>query len=194
MQDFLTGDDFYKKKFSNISLSGKALKGKEFENCIFDKCKFIDVSFNKCRFIECVFKNCLLSAIKPYGSTFNEIKFVDCKVIGVDWTKASRVLFLSFLRCNISYSNFSYLAFSKFKAKKCVAKEVSFIGSGLSGAVLTKTDFGKSRFNNTDLTGADFRKAYNYFIDIRFNKLKGARFSLPEASNLLKSLDLIIED
>jgi hypothetical protein len=44
------------------------------------------------------------------------------------------------------------------------------------------------------LTKADFRKAFNYGIDFKFNNLKKAKFSLPEAIALLTSLDIILDN
>jgi hypothetical protein len=41
--------------------------------------------------------------------------------------------------------------------------------------------------------GADFREAFNYDIDFKFNKLAKAKFSIPEALSLLNSLDIILE-
>jgi uncharacterized protein YjbI with pentapeptide repeats len=48
-------------------------------------------------------------------------------------------------------------------------------------------------FGNTDLSKANLSKAYNYHIDASQNKLKGTRFSLPEAMSLLYSLEIILE-
>ena len=44
----------------------------------------------------------------------------------------------------------------------------------------------------TDLTGADFRDAKNYVIHPALNKLSKARFSLPDAMNLLYCMDIEI--
>ena len=54
-------------------------------------------------------------------------------------------------------------------------------------------DFERSRFSKTNLSGADFRGARNYYIDVRNNNVKKARFALPEAMSLLGSFEVIIE-
>jgi hypothetical protein len=46
-----------------------------------------------------------------------------------------------------------------------------------------------SRFLHTTLTGAS-----NYAIAANLNTLKGTKFSLPEAMNLLHSLDIVVTD
>ena len=61
--------------------------------------------------------------------------------------------------------------------------KADFTGSGLRGTV----------FNQADLREADFRGAVDYVIDVRSSKLSKAKFSSPEALNLLYSLGIIIE-
>lgn len=63
---------------------------------------------------------------------------------------------------------------------------------------LVESSFNQTKFDNTqimncDLRKADFRNASGYYIDLEFNKIKGAKFTYPEVSNLLNSLDIIIE-
>ncbi|MFC1711824.1 pentapeptide repeat-containing protein [Patescibacteria group bacterium] len=194
MTKLFSKKDYFQEKFQDLFLEKKKIKAKVFEKCEFIKCKFIDCIFDDCQFLNCNFKDCLISAAKPFNSSFLEVKFLDSKVIGFDWTKAKSILFLSFLRCNISYSNFSQLDLEELKVKECVAKEVDFVETNLKNSVFTKTDLLKTRFIQSDLSFADFRKAYNYMLDFRQNKLKKAKFSLPEASNLLRCLDIILED
>lgn len=185
---------FYKKTLKGLIYINQKIKNKEFENCTFEKCRFIECIFENCRFIDCSFLECSISANKPYNSQFTNTSFKDSKIMGFDWTKAKSIYFLSFERCDISYSNFSFLKLPNLKLCECVAKEVNFNEADLTNGVFTKTDFTNTIFSHTNLTKADFRKAFNYGIDINFNILKRAKFSLPEAASLLKSLDIILED
>ena len=50
----------------------------------------------------------------------------------------------------------------------------------------------KNRYN-CDLHGADFRGALNYVLNPTDNQLEKARFSLPEAMNLLKGCGSVLE-
>lgn len=43
------------------------------------------------------------------------------------------------------------------------------------------------------MEGADFRGAVEYIIDIKSNRLKGAKFSFPEVVNLLGALEIVID-
>ena len=184
---------YYKEKLTRLSLAKEHIQLKEFEECEFDFCSFIDCIFEKCKFLDCKFNNCILSAINPLNSRFQEVKFLQCKVIGFDWTKSEHLEDLDFSNCQINYSNFKLLKLPKIKIVNCEAKEVYFNEADLSYGNFKNTDFEKSRFFKTNLSFADFKGAKNYFIDVKNNTLKQTKFSLPEALSLLKSLDVIIE-
>jgi len=185
---------YYKETFSGLTLTNSKIQNKEFENCNFKKCIFIECIFENCRFIDSSFIGCSISANKPYNSQFTNVIFKDSKIMGFDWTKTKSVRLLSFEKCDISYSNFSYIKLPELKLLECIAREVNFNETDLTNGIFTKTDFSKSVFSSTNLTKSDFRKSFNYGIDINFNTLKKAKFSLPEATSLLKSLDIILED
>ena len=185
---------YYKENFESLTYLSKTIQDREFENCTFEKCRFVECVFENCKFIDCTFSNCSLSAIKPFNSQFTDIVFKDSKIMGLDWTKAKNIRQLTFERCDLSYSNFSLIKLHNLKLLECVAKDVKFDGADLSLGVFTKTDFSNSIFSNTNLTGTDFRKAFNYDINFNFNKLTKAKFSIPEALSLLNSLDIILEN
>ena len=164
-----------------------------FEECEFSYCSFIECKFNNCKFLRCKFTDCNLTAIVPVNSQLIETSFSKCKVMGVDWTKAQKITELKFSECQLNYSNFKLLKVPKIQMVKCEAKEIGFIETDLSEGDFKNTDFEKSTFFKANLTGADFKGATNYFIDVKNNTLKKTRFSLPEALSLLESLDIIIE-
>jgi fluoroquinolone resistance protein len=185
--------NYYKEKFSKLALSQEVFNSLSFEECEFSNCSLIECKFEMSKFLNCVFKECILSAVTPLDCRFNEVKFIGCKVIGMDWTKAHKVRDLEFFQSQINYSNFRFLSLSKIKISQCEAKEVDFIETDLSGADFQDTDLEKSRFFKTNLTEANFKRARNYYIDIKNNTLKKTRFSMPEAMNLLHSLDIILD-
>jgi len=188
-----TPQSFYKEKFVGLTYTNQKIQDKEFENCVFEKCIFIECVFENCRFIDIIFSGCSISANKPYNSQYINVTFKDSKIMGFDWTKVKNVRSITFERCDISYSNFSFVKLPELKLLECISNEVNFNESDLTGGIFTKTDFYKSVFSNTNLSKADFRKAFNYGIDINFNKLTKVKFSLPEATSLLKSLDIILD-
>lgn len=75
----------------------------------------------------------------------------------------------------------------------CEAKEVDFTETDLSEGTFGGTDFERSIFSKTNLTKANLKGAVNYSIDPRYNIIKKAHFSLPEALSLLGCLDIVID-
>lgn len=174
----------------------------DFEGCTFIACSFPESAFLSCAFRDCTFKNCDLSLVKVDGSTFRNTHFEDCKLIGVNWAKAawdrkgSHQLAhpVDFYRCVLNYSSFNGMALSKMTLQHCTAREVDFSEADLGQADCRFSDFSGSQFCNTDLSGADFRGANNYEIVPALNKLKKAKFSLPEALSLLYNLEIEISE
>ena len=147
----------------------------------------------------CTFQQCDLSLIHVDHSAFNEARFEDCKIAGVDWTQARwgtiiGVEPLNFFRSTLNYSTFIGLKLKQIRIVDCTALDVDFTDAALVKAVCTGTDFSESRFMRTDLTEADFTGASNYAINPTANTLKKTKFALPEAVNLLYSLDIVLVD
>ncbi|MEI6222512.1 MAG: pentapeptide repeat-containing protein [bacterium] len=186
-----TEDTYFKKSFSRLSQA--TILDKEFEDCTFDGCSFMGCRFEKCRFINCTFKGCMLSAIIPMHSSFVDVQFKDSKVIGFDWTRARNVDAIAFEECQVNYSSFRALRLAKLRMVKCEAREVDFVETDLEGGNFTGTDFAGSVFHKTNLTKADFSGAKNYQIDLRENRAKKAKFSLPEALSLLESFGVEVK-
>lgn len=192
------GEDFQDIVFEKIDHSEKRLSGKTFSNCTFVSCTFTKTIFNQCTFEECTFDKCDLSMVQVKGSTFSQIQLLGCKAIGILWFDiripfARHAFSISCTDTNISYSSFFGMNLKKAKFAQCVAKEVDWSECQMQEAVLKGCDLEGARFAGTDLSGADLRGAQNYQIDIQGTKLKGAKFSLPEATALLDSLGIVID-
>ncbi|MBS1683462.1 MAG: pentapeptide repeat-containing protein [Bacteroidetes bacterium] len=191
----LEGDDFEDRTFEKIDLAEQRITGKSFTNCTFASCTFTKTIFRECTFEDCTFDRCDLSMVQVKGSTFSQIKLTGCKVIGVLWFDiripfARHAFTISCTDTNISYSSFFGMNLKKAKFTRCVAKEVDWSECQMQEAELQGCDLEGARFSGTDLSGADLRGAHSYQIDIAGTKLKGAKFSLPEATVLLDSLGI----
>jgi uncharacterized protein YjbI with pentapeptide repeats len=135
--------------------------------------------------------------LKINHSSFFDIVFEECKVIGINWTTAawSRLKLsspLKFNKCILNDSTFSGLYLSEIQMIECKAHDVDFREADCSQANFSYTDFHNSLFNHTNLTQANFCEAINYQINIYNNQIKQAKFTLPEAINLLTGLDIEI--
>jgi uncharacterized protein YjbI with pentapeptide repeats len=81
--------------------------------------------------------------------------------------------------------------------KNCSFKDSKLKDSHFTNTVLKNADFSGvdlagTLFHNCDLASADFSSSIQYAIDPRTNKIKKAKFSLPEVVGLLKAFDIII--
>jgi hypothetical protein len=119
---FANEKEFLSKTFSNISAINQEICNVEFEGCHFQDCNFTESIFKKCRFIECTFTRCNLSVIKVPQSQFTDVVFDECKLVGVDWTRASwpRLVFsvsLKFNKCIINDSSFFGLSLDEITLK-----------------------------------------------------------------------------
>lgn len=171
----------------------------EFDACTFSHCSFQESTFELCTFRDCTFTDCNLPLLHVKGSSFQDVRFNRSTVTGVNWVEGSWSaggLFnaLHFTECDLSYSTFIGLTLKKMMLTKCVAKDVDFSHTNLTQANCSYTDFFESRFAHTDLTSADFTHAFNYAIDANLNTLKNAKFSLPEAIALLRSMNITLVD
>lgn len=193
------GGEYTSQSFNNLNMSGIELTSKEFEGCIFKACDFSEAVFNKSKFVDCQFTGCNLSLIKIEQSQFFDVVFEECKVVGVDWTRASwsQYVFCSpikFYKSIINDSSFFGLSLEELEIEECKAHDVDFREGNFSSANFYNTDFTNSLFNKTNLTGASFIEAINYNIDIHFNEVSKAKFSRLEALRLLEGLGIELVD
>ena len=68
--------------------------------------------------------------------------------------------------------------------------DLSFVEETFEDCDFTDCVFVDCSFAKCDLRKADFRDAIGYKVDILGSRLKDARFSLPEAVNLLADLKI----
>ncbi len=179
--------------FEQISYVEKSLAGKEFENCIFRKCDLSKSVLANNIFIDCRFEACNLSMSKLNGSSMQNIKFFDCKILGVDFSQCKDFLFeVYFDNSVLDYAVFMGKKMTKTQFIKSSLKEVNFIQADLSTSQFDQTDLSGAVFNETNLSGVDFRSAYNYSIDPQLNTIKKARFSSDGLAGLLTRYQIII--
>lgn len=191
--------EYAEERFSGIKCPQAEIRGRDFYDCVFTNCSFHETIFYDCKFDGCSFEACDLSLMQVTNSVFMDVQFKECQCIGINWTVAdwSRlgvVEPLSFAECALSHSIFMGLPLKKIKLVKCVAENVDFADADLTETDCTHTNFLSARFNQTNLTKANFDNAVNYAIDVHQNTIKGARFSLPEAVSLLNSLGIVLVD
>lgn len=196
---FQDADEFGLTSFKKLELDGQEVRGKTFDECTFENCSFRETAFVACTFQQCKFDHCDLSLMQVKGSRFRDVTYTHCQLSGVNWSAAAPATLatqspLSFISCGLNYATFIGAKLKGIIIRDCTARDVDFSDADLEKAVFCGTDLSNSRFQNTNLTGADFRGAQHYLISPTQNKLKKTRFSLPEAIGLLHGLDIILDD
>jgi fluoroquinolone resistance protein len=186
------------QRIVKVNQDSNVLQHVECTDCNFEGCSFLESSFERCKFTNCTFTACIMSAIKLTNTQLVDVQFKNCKLLSIDWTKASgfggtAAISVGFGGCILDYSSFYGLKLEGLQMTECVSHEVDFSESNLSKGNFQKTDFAGSIFQHTNLSQADFAGAFNYTIDPRSNTLKKAKFTLPEAISLLQSFDITLE-
>jgi fluoroquinolone resistance protein len=188
-------DDFQDERFCDLELDEPVLAGKEFESCEFRRCSLTSADLSDCAFRETTFDDCDLSGARFADSKLVSTVFSDCKLIGIDWTSVhvSRLpLALTFERCRMDFSSFAGLRLAGSGFRHCRLHEADFSDADLSGCDFGRADLARARFANTDIEGARLDGAINYHIDVRTNRVKGARVSLPEGMTLLQAVGIVV--
>jgi uncharacterized protein YjbI with pentapeptide repeats len=178
--------------FINISLDEQTLSGVSFDYCTFNNCSFNKTIFKDCRFTECIFESCNLSLVNIKTSIFNDIKLLNSKAIGINWSSIGLPFEIKFENTDISMSSFYSLDLRRIQIINSKVNDVDFTRTNLEKANFKKSDLLGSSFSDTNLKNADLSQALNYTINPNRNILKGTKVSLPEASSFLTYFDLKI--
>jgi uncharacterized protein YjbI with pentapeptide repeats len=186
------GQNYCDELFEKVTATADKVLAAVFSDCRFSGCDFSGSLFGDCQFRNCLFENCRLNLWRLSGSEFACCEFVNCDMSGIDWTAASLPKLrlccpLEFTECRLNHSSFIGLDLQELRATDCQLQETDLRNAVLTNAVFTGCDFFNSLFGNTDLRKADFSGARNYLISIAENKCQNAKFSMPEALNLLVS-------
>ena len=154
------------ERFTGLSFAGEA-----FESCDFADCVFVDCSFSKCELDHTTLQEIEWASLLSNGAFPDPIHTLkDCSLKYNTFTE------MNFNR--FDFSNGNEIVGSMFA--KCEMQLASFKG----------TELHETEFYQCDLRKADFRDATGYKVDILGSRMKDARFSLPEAVNLLADLKI----
>jgi fluoroquinolone resistance protein len=184
------------ERFTGLSFAGEV-----FESCDFADCVFVDCSFTKCELDhttlnECRFVRCEITGLRSVSSSVQSLDFEDCRLQEIEWAPLlSSGAFPDPIHtlkdCSLKYNTFTEMNFNRFDFSN---------GNEIVGSMFAKcemqlvnlkgTELHETEFYQCDLRKADFRDATGYKVDILGSRLKDAKFSLPEAVNLLADLKI----
>lgn len=193
---------YNEEAFHQIEKIEEEIVSRIFEDCLFEDCRFQSVKLVDCRFTGCHFKNCVLSSLNSKNTQTMGNSFEDCRISGVDWASLldPRKLDMGFLPFDsLEHCQLRDCVFFGMRLKK-----VDFHGLDLSGCYFDECDLSEAdfkgcmlkgtSFQNNNLVQADFRNATDYLFSILNNRTAKAKFSLPEAYNLLSALDIVLDE
>jgi len=186
------------RTLSGVTVENKILKNHVFEECTIDNCSFINATLKDCKFDNCKFVNCKFISTANEGSDFKECVFEKCNLLSVDWTNLfTRNGVLPSVRkmtnCCLKYVIIKRVNFGKFDFTTNDLVECTFSDCRLTGANFKGCNLKLTEFMRCDLACSDFSSAHGYLVEITSCKLKDAKFSFPEAMNLLNGLGIKIE-
>jgi fluoroquinolone resistance protein len=174
------------KEFKSIDFTEKGLPKGEYENCTFDSCVLAGCSLSGSVFIDCEFRNCDLSMANILDTAFREVQFAGCKLLGLHFESCNKFLLsMDFEGCQLNLSSFY-----KLSLKNSSLREADFAEADLTGATFSNCDLAGALFDHTVLEKADLRTSTNYSIDPEKNRIRKAKFSLPEVLGLLHKYEI----
>ncbi|MEN9297227.1 MAG: Adenylate cyclase [Bacteroidota bacterium] len=156
----------------------------EYEHCVFKNCQFESEDFKNFQFVDCTFESCNLSLIKLSGASLQKVHFKDCKMQGLRFEACNPFLF--------EVTSFYQIKGKKTKFSGCSLHEVDFTEADFSEATFDDCDLAGALFDQTNVSKADFRSAFNYVIHPSLNQIKKAKFSQDGLAGLLQGFDIHI--
>ena len=164
----------------------------EYYNCVFISCDFSKKMLDRSSFDSCEFRQCDFSLVK-FIDTLHEVRFVECKVIGADFTNLNKFSnSLVFEQTLLNYANFVSIKIKNTQFTKCSLQEAYFDSSDISGSVFDDCDLLRASFNQTNLERVDFSSSYNFSINPNVNRLKKTIFPESGLRGLVAHLDIVI--
>lgn len=180
--------------FTGVDFANQTPVTSEFDGCVFKGCNFANCDFSGISLIDCKFDNCNLSLLKLSDAGLKNVLFIECKVIGVDFSLCDKLLFeVGFEQCSLEFAYFFGNKMKGVQFKNCKIKEANFSEADLTGSIFYKCDLENTIFDRTNLQRADFRTSINYQIDPLKNNIKKAKFSYQGVIGLLTNFDIEIE-
>lgn len=184
-------NDYWEDEF--IDYSDKNIESIDFDNCNFINCDFSKSIFAYCKFSECTFDNCDLSLSELKNCTFNDVSFLNSRLLGLSWSSSQEPFNVKFDSCNLSQNSFHLLDLRVMKFINSSIKDTGFEECNLEKALFDKCNLEHTVFINNNLKKANFETSKNYLIDPKYNDVKGAMFSLPEALSFLSLFPIKIK-
>lgn len=184
------------ERFAGLSFTEETFEDCDFTDCVFMDCSFVKCALDHTTLNECRFVRCEVSGLRTAHSSVQLLDFEDCRLSEIDWAPLlSNGAFPDPIHTlsgsSLKYNTFTEMNFNRFDfSGQNELVGCMFAKCELQAANFQGTELHETEFFQCDLRKADFREAAGYKVDILGSRLKDARFSLPEAVNLLADLKI----
>lgn len=186
---YITRERFYKIDFSKNKINAV-----DFEQCEFVDCHFNSIDLSEINFIDCQFNTSDLSLAKIENTSFQNVTFNNCKMIGFNLTDCNQFgLKVKFDACTLNESSFYNIQLPKTHFKDCQLKNVDFGYANISQSYFENCDLQQAIFDQTNLEKSNWTTAYNFIINPNENKIKNAKFSKENCIGLLHHFQIKID-
>ncbi|HTA21054.1 MAG TPA: pentapeptide repeat-containing protein, partial [Polyangia bacterium] len=115
----LEGEVFEGETFRGGDLAEADLAGKELVRCAFENVRLTQSRWRDARLEDCTFDGCELTRIEPGGLLARGVRFVGCKMMGIDWSRVGTFPTLAFESCDLRYGSFVSLRLPKLVFDRC---------------------------------------------------------------------------
>lgn len=160
----------------------------ELYKCRFDNCRFADASFSRVVFESCEFVGCDLSHVSWGNSSLRGVRFVDTKLLGVNFGKANDNPDVVFERCFLRYAVFDGVALRGVRFVDCQLVEASFVETDLQDADFSGSTLTHAMFRRCALAGADLSTTSGLSLDPAQNQAKDAFISVDAAVEIARAV------
>jgi fluoroquinolone resistance protein len=164
--------------------------GVEVYKCRFERCRFVEAVLDKVVFEDVEFVDCDLTRVRFGHSSLRGVRFVRCKLLGVDFSRAADHPDVAFDGCSLSYAVFDGVALKGVRFLECQLGEASFVGSDLRDADFARSDLTRAVLRDAKLGGADFSTSTALLLDPARNDSNDALISVETAIHLAQAAGL----
>lgn len=176
--------------FAGLDARGVDLSRKELEGCTFRNAKLPESRWLGAVLEDCTFELCDLSNMVPKGLAARDVRFRECKLVGVDFASLAPSPRLSFEGCDLRYAAFASMHLRKTSFARARLEEATFTDVDLSESDFADAALAGALFQDCVLRKADFSQARGALLDPAKNRVKDAKISLEGAVLLATSLGL----
>jgi len=182
------------QQMSFIDISDKKFQKGEYDNCTISNAELSTRDLSGYIFTDCIFEGSNLSLCTLKNTSFRNVVFHNCKLLGVVWENCNPFLLnFRFDHCIMDMGSFYGMKLKKIKFSTCSMMETDFTETELTSAVFDDCNFTKAIFYKTNLQGADLRTSTDYSINPENNNIKNANFRWPAAAGLLDKYNIFLD-